>query len=54
MTENKLWLKFVISGKPQDYLSYISCCKEQSLVGGEVYAHHNRWTCYKGDQRKGQ
>lgn len=52
MQENKFWLKFVITGKPQDYLTYINNCKEKSLAGGEVYAHNNRRPCDKGNQCK--
>lgn len=53
MEQNKFWLKFIISGKPQDYLTYVNNCNQQKISGGEVYANYNRWTCNKGNEHKG-
>ncbi len=53
MTENKFWFKFILSGKPQDYLKYKDSCKKQELIGGEVYEHNDRWLGNKGNQYKG-
>ncbi len=52
MQQNELWLKFIISGKPQDYLSYINSVK-QHCSGGGIYEHNNRWPCDKGNEYKG-
>ena len=53
MNQNKLWLKFLITGNPQDYLKYKNNVKERQLYGGEDTAHYDRWPCNKGNNYKG-
>ncbi len=53
MQQNKHWLKFIITGKPQDYLNYKDTCKKTEILDGEVYEHNNRWPCNKGNEYKG-
>ena len=53
MNHNKLWLKFLISGNPKDYLKYKNNIKQQQLYGGENAAYYDRWTCDKGNEYKG-
>lgn len=45
MDLNKSWLKFIITGKPQDYLNYKEDLEKQQINGGEGSANYNRWPC---------
>ena len=49
MNENALWLKFIISGKVNDYLAYKSVKSKE----GDKTEVLNRCTCNKGEQYKG-
>lgn len=53
MQQNKSWLKFIITGKPQDYLNYKETAKQQEILGGEGIAHYNRRPCNQGNEYKG-
>ena len=41
MEQNELWLRFLISGKVEDYLKYSACC-QQNADGGKNLAHCDR------------
>lgn len=53
MSENQLWLKFIISGKPQDYLNYAQKVKQQEFFGGDGIAHYDGRTCDQRNDHKG-
>lgn len=53
MEQNKLWLKFIITGKPQDYLNYKENFQKQQITGGEGSAHYNRRSCNQRNEYKG-
>lgn len=52
MESDKNWLKFIISGRVDDYLNYINFCKSKSITEGEAYGHHNRRPCDKGNEHR--
>lgn len=51
MNEEKLWLKFIISGKAQDYLRYIDA-KSQTQKGVDCYSLFNRCVSDKGEHHR--
>ena len=53
MLQNKAWLKFLITGNPNDYLKYKNKTNELYLYGGEDTAYYDRWPCDKGNEYKG-
>lgn len=53
MYENKYWLKFIITGKPQDYLNYKESSNIQQLNGGEGIAFNHRRPCNQRNEHKG-
>ena len=53
MEQNKSWLKFIITGDPQDYLNYKEYSQKQQLNGGEGSAHHDRWPYNQRNEYKG-
>ena len=50
MQGNKEWLKFIISGKIDDYLNYKNSLTKQQLYGGENHPIFDRRPCDKGEQ----
>lgn len=52
MEPQKYWLKFIISGKPQDYLNYIDSIKKngEAVNGNSLF---NRRIGDKGEQYRG-
>ena len=53
MDKNSSWLKFVITGKIDDYLSYKENTKKEHLNGGENIADYNGRTCDKRNDYQG-
>lgn len=53
MEENKQWLKFIITGKVDDYLAYKTYCKEQEMLGGVDYSLFDGRPCNKGSKYRG-
>lgn len=50
MEQNKLWLKFLITGNPNDYLKYKNNVKQQQFYRGEDTAYYYRWSCDQRDK----
>ncbi len=53
MEQNKSWLKFIITGKPKDYLIYKENLQKQHINGGEGSAHYDGWPCNQRNDYKG-
>lgn len=53
MEQNKSWLKFIITGRAEDYLLYVENAKKEKLSGGDNDADNNRRSGYKRDEYKG-
>lgn len=53
MQQNKAWLKFLITGNPNDYLKYKQTVKEKEFLRGEKTAYNNRWSGDKGNEYTG-
>lgn len=48
MDRNELWLKFIISGDPKDYIRYQNCKRE-----GFSFENGNRRISNKGNEHRG-
>lgn len=53
MEQNKSWLKFIITGKIDDYLTYKQNSQKQQLNGGGEIAHYNRRIGDQGNKYQG-
>lgn len=53
MSKEKDWLRFIISGRVDDYIRYTDSVKKESLNGGEKNSFHNGCSCNKGEQYRG-
>lgn len=49
MDTNKNWLKFIISGRAEDYINFCNSRREQ-LIGGDTSAYYDRRACDKGKE----
>lgn len=54
MNSDKDWLKFVISGKVDDYIKYCDSCRKENLEEGNGNALYNRCSCNKGNANRGE
>ncbi len=54
MDREKSWLRFIISGKADDYLNYVNCCKGSETVGRGDNPIYDRGVGYKGNERGGE
>ena len=54
MGAEKEWLKFIISGKVEDYLKYTNSVKNYRDFGGEDNVFVNRRIGNKGNGRRGE
>ena len=54
METQENWLKFVISGRVDDYLKYVDSCHKQNISEGSADAFYNRSSGYKRDERGGK
>jgi len=50
METQKNWLKFVISGRVEDYLKYVSSCKKENISEDSKNAFYNRCVGYQGNE----
>ncbi|MCQ2441172.1 MAG: hypothetical protein MJ076_04685 [Clostridia bacterium] len=48
------WLKFVISGKVDDYLKYADSRKAEEVSGGVDNSHFDGRSCNKGNEYRGK
>ncbi len=53
MIEQEKWLKFIITGKIDDYLEYKTNCKKANLYGGGQNSFFDRRPCDKGREYRG-
>ena len=53
MDREKLWLRFVITGKAEDYIAYKNSNKSTDESGVEDYSFYNRRTGDRSEQRRG-
>ncbi len=53
MESHKNWLKFIISGKIDDYISYKNNCQKQEIYGGGQNQIFNGRPCDKGSEYRG-
>lgn len=53
MEQNKSWLKFIITGKIDDYLTYKQNSQKHQVNGGGEIAHYNRRTGDQGNKYQG-
>ena len=49
MEQQKSWLKFVISGKVNDYLEYVNSCRKQNISEDNTNAFYDRRPDNKGN-----
>lgn len=54
MESDKNWIRFIKSGKVDDYLKFVNSFKENELSGEFGDTLHNRGTCNKGNERGGE
>jgi hypothetical protein len=54
MESEKNWLRFIKSGKVNDYLSYVNSCKENEINGGFRDTVHHRGLGNKGNECGGE
>ena len=54
METEKNWIRFIKSGKVNDYLSYVNSCKEKEINGGFWDTVHHRGLGNKGNERGGE
>ena len=50
MQQNKSWLKFIITGNPNDYLTYKEFAQIEQINGGGEFANYDRWFGDKGNE----
>ena len=50
MEQNKEWLKFIITGKINNYLNYKSECQKNEICGGEYNSNFDRRPCDKRNE----
>ena len=48
------WLKFIISGKVDDYLKYAYSRKDMAVSGGVDNSHFDGRSCYQGNEYRGK
>lgn len=49
MKSQENWLKFVISGRVEDYLDFVNSCRSEEIDHGGRNSLHNRCIGDKGD-----
>ena len=50
MEREKNWLKFIISGRVDDYLKYASSCRKDNIKEETKNAFYNRCIGYQGNE----
>ena len=50
MQPQKDWLKFVITGRVDDYLRFVDSCRRYDISEGNSYAFYNRCSGNKRDE----
>ncbi len=54
MEKEKSWLKFLTSGKVEDYLTYVNSCKGSEILGTGNNPFHDRGVGYKAGECGGE
>ena len=50
MESQKNWLKFIISGRVDDYLKFVNSCRKHNIREDNTNAFYDRRPSYKGDE----
>jgi len=54
MEPQKNWLKFVISGRVDDYLNFVNSCRKHNISEDNTDAFYNRSLSDKGNEGRGE
>ena len=54
MDREKNWLRFITSGKVEDYLNYVNSCRGSEIIGTGDNPIYDRGISYKGNERGGE
>ncbi|MBE6727696.1 MAG: hypothetical protein E7562_03500 [Ruminococcaceae bacterium] len=54
MEQEKCWLRFIISGKVEDYLRFNDARKKHEINFGGSNAFYNTRSCYSGKEYRGE
>lgn len=54
MDTQKLWNRFIKSGKIGDYLVFVNSCKEKEIIEGCSNKVYNQSFGYKGNGNRGE